>query len=224
MRVLDEVGRPEPPVAARELATLLGFLDYQRATLDWKTRGLDAAGLQATVGVSAITLGGLRKHLAYVEDYWFSRRLRKRDPELAWVTAEWNADSYWGWRPMSEETYEQLYANWHQAMTHSRKMADTSLAEGGLDVLSRQPPPNGESLSLRWIVVLMIEEYARHNGHADLVRELELAPIGSVDDIDGGTGGPAATADHAWPPRILSRLLSAPRVRHHLLAQALSGR
>ncbi len=169
-------------------------------------------------------LGRLRKHLAYVEDYWFSRRLRKRDPELAWVTAEWNADSYWGWRPTSEETYEQLYANWHQAMTHSRKMADTSLAEGGLDVLSRQSPPNGESLSLRWIVVLMIEEYARHNGHADLVRELELAPIGSVDDIDGGTGGPAATADHAWPPRILSRLLSAPGVRHHLLAQALSGR
>ena len=178
VRVLDEFGRPEPPVAADELATLLGFLEYQRATLDWKTRGLDAAGLQATVGVSTITLGGLLKHLAYVEDHWFSRRLHGRDSELAWVTGEWDADSYWGWRPTSEETSEQLHATWQGAMTHSRRMIDQALGENGLDFLARQPRPNGQSPNLRWIIVHMVEEYARHNGHADLLRE----------SVDGETG------------------------------------
>ena len=76
---VDEHGRPEPPLAADETATLLGFLDYQRATLAWKCAGLDAAGLRATVGASSITLGGLLKHLAYVEQDWFSRWLHGRD-------------------------------------------------------------------------------------------------------------------------------------------------
>ena len=75
MTDLDEHGRPEPPIAGDETATLLGFLDYQRATLAWKCAGLDAAGLRATVGASTITLGGLLKHLAFVEDYWFGQPL-----------------------------------------------------------------------------------------------------------------------------------------------------
>jgi len=178
VRELDEYGRPEPPLAADELTTLLGFLDYQRATLDWKSRGLDAAGLRATFGASSITLGSLLKHISAVEDYWFSRRLHGRDAAPRWITAEGDADPYWGWRPAPEDTYEQLHALWQEAMAHSRKMVDEALAEGGLDVLARQPWPNGESPSLRWIVVHMIEEYARHNGHADLLRE----------SVDGETG------------------------------------
>src|SRR5437899_2010560 len=74
---LDEQGRPEPALAADETATLLGFLDYQRATLAWKCAGLDAAGLRATVGASSMTLGGLLKHMAYVESNWFSRWLHR---------------------------------------------------------------------------------------------------------------------------------------------------
>jgi hypothetical protein len=62
MTGVDEQGRPEPPLAADEAATLLGFLDYQRATLAWKFGGVDAAGLRASVGVSSMTLGGLVKH------------------------------------------------------------------------------------------------------------------------------------------------------------------
>ena len=68
MTDVDEHGRPEPPIAADETATLLGFLDYQRATLAWKCAGLDAAGLAATVAASSVTLGGMVKHLAYVEE------------------------------------------------------------------------------------------------------------------------------------------------------------
>ncbi|HVS48818.1 MAG TPA: mini-circle protein, partial [Candidatus Dormibacteraeota bacterium] len=59
MAELDEHGRPEPPTAGDETASLLGFLEYQRATLKWKCAGLDAAGLKATVGASSITLGGM---------------------------------------------------------------------------------------------------------------------------------------------------------------------
>ena len=70
MTELDEHGRPEPPLAADEVDTLLGFLDYQRATLAWKCSGLDAAGLASTVGPSSMTLGGMLKHLAFVEDSW----------------------------------------------------------------------------------------------------------------------------------------------------------
>src|SRR5205807_3921617 len=89
MTDLDEQGRPEPPVAADETATLLGFLEFQRATLGWKCAGLDAAGLEATIAASSMTLGGMLKHLASVEDYWFSRWLHGRDPEPPWDTVDW---------------------------------------------------------------------------------------------------------------------------------------
>ena len=178
MTDLDEQGRPEPPLTADELTTLLGFLEYQRATLDWKSRGLDAAGLRATVGVSTITLGGLLKHLAYVEDYWFSRRLHGWDATPPWDRVDWKADPDWDWHLAPRDTPEQLHTLWQDAVSHSRSRVAEALAEGGLDVLARQPWPYGESPSLRWIVVHMIEEYARHNGHADLLRE----------SVDGETG------------------------------------
>ena len=79
MTELDEHGRPEAPLTADETATIVGFREYQRATLGWKCAGLDAAGLGATVAASSMTLGGLLKHMAYVEDDWFSRWLHGRD-------------------------------------------------------------------------------------------------------------------------------------------------
>ena len=78
---LDDHGRPEPPVAADEVATLLGFLDYQRATLAWKCSGLDAAGLQTTVAASSLTLGGLLKHLALRGGELVLRGVHERDTE-----------------------------------------------------------------------------------------------------------------------------------------------
>jgi Protein of unknown function (DUF664) len=102
MTNLDEHGRPEPPLAADETATLLGFLDYQRATLAWKCAGLDAAGLRATVGATSMTLGGLLKHLAYIEDDWFSRWLHGRDRQPPWDTVDWKADPDWEWHSAAE--------------------------------------------------------------------------------------------------------------------------
>jgi len=69
MTIFDDQGRPEPPLAAGEADTLLGFLEFLRATFRWKCDGLDTAGLRATVGSSMMTLGGLMKHLSWVEDY-----------------------------------------------------------------------------------------------------------------------------------------------------------
>jgi uncharacterized damage-inducible protein DinB len=175
---VDAQGRPEPPVAAGETATLLGFLDFQRATLAWKTADLDAAGLRATVGVSSMTLGGLLKHLAYVEEHWFARRLHGQEPAPPWDTVDWTSDPDWEWHSAAGDPPEQLHALWQDTVARSRSLVAEALADGGLDRPAREPWPDGSAPSLRWIVVHMIEEYARHNGHADLLRE-------SVDGLTG---------------------------------------
>ncbi|HEX8099194.1 MAG TPA: DinB family protein [Actinomycetota bacterium] len=176
--VVDEQGRPEPPLAADETATLLGFLDYQRATLAWKCSGLDATGLSATAAASTITLGALLKHLAYVEDHWFSRSLHGRALEPPWDTVDWEADRDWEWHSAANDSPEQLRAIWQAAVERSRSNVQEALAKGGLDQLAQRKWPDGTAPSLRWILCHMIEEYARHNGHADLIRE----------SVDGSTG------------------------------------
>jgi pimeloyl-ACP methyl ester carboxylesterase/uncharacterized damage-inducible protein DinB len=175
---LDEQGRPEPPLAGDETATLLGFLDYQRATLAWKCSGLDAAGLSATVGASSMTLGGLLKHLAYVEDNWFGRRLLGLDRDPPWDTVDWQADPDWDWHSAAQDSPDQLRGLWQAAVARSRFRVAQGLAGGGLHGPARRTWPDGRAPSLRWILVHMIEEYARHNGHADLLRE----------SVDGQTG------------------------------------
>jgi uncharacterized damage-inducible protein DinB len=178
MTVFDEQGRPEPPPAADEIATLLGFLDFQRATLQWKCAGLDAAGMRATVGASPMTLGGMLKHLACVEATWCSWWLHGRDPGTPWNAVDWDADPDWAWHSAAEDTPEKLFALWQDAVARSRALLAEALADGGLERLTRRPTPYGEAPSVRWILCHLIEEYARHNGHADLIRE-------SVDGLTG---------------------------------------
>jgi uncharacterized damage-inducible protein DinB len=178
MTRLDEQGRPEPPPAAGEAATLLGFLEYQRATFAWKCSGLDAAGMAATVGVSSMTLGGMLKHLAYVEDQWCSRRLYGREPAPPWNTVDWQADPDWDWHSAAEDSSEQLYTLWQDAVARSRALVAEALADDGLGRPAQRSSPDGEVPSLRWILFHLVEEYARHNGHADLLRE-------SVDGLTG---------------------------------------
>ena len=178
MTELDEQGRPEPPLAADETGTLLGFLEFHRATLGWKCAGLDAAGLAATVGASPMTLGGMLKHLAYVEDEWFSRWVAGRDRQPSWDAVDWKADPDWDWHSAATDTPEQLHALWQQAMARSRSVVTDALAGGDLGQLARRTWPDGRAPSLRWILVHMIEEYSRHNGHADLIRESLDGPTG----------------------------------------------
>ncbi|MGI8486450.1 MAG: DinB family protein [Thermomicrobiales bacterium] len=176
--MLDDHGRPEPPLAADETATLLGFLDYQRATFAWKCAGLDAAGLSATVGASSMTLGGMLKHLAWAEAFWFAWQLHGKDPLTPWNALDWDADPDWDWHSAAQDTPEQLHAIWQAAVARSRTLVAEALAKGGLEQLAHTREPDGSAPSLRWILVHMIEEYARHNGHADLIRESVDGEVG----------------------------------------------
>lgn len=178
MTIVDDQGRPEPPLAGDEAATLLGFLDFQRATLAWKCAGLDAAGLGATTAASSMTLGGLLKHMAYVESAWFSHSLHAQDREAPFDTVDWKATPDWEWQTAAGDTPDQLRTLWQDAVDRSRIRVSDALAGGGLDQLARRPWQDGSAPSLRWILCHMIEEYARHNGHADLLREA----------VDGQTG------------------------------------
>ncbi len=178
MTIIDEQGRPEPPLDADELGTLLGFLDYQRATLEWKTRGLDAAGLAARTAASSMTLGGMLKHLALVEGSWCVRWLWDRPEPAPFDAVDWAADNDWDWHSAADDTPEELRALWAAAVERSRESVAEALASGDLGRLAVRTFPDGSAASLRWILVHLIEEYARHNGHADLLREA----------IDGETG------------------------------------
>jgi Protein of unknown function (DUF664) len=168
-----------PPLAGDEAATLKGSLDRQRATLAWKCGGLDAAGMRATTAASTLTLGGLLKHLALVEDDYFTHRLHGRDPGAPWNTVDWDADPDWEWRTAADDTPEQLMTLWYGAVTRSRAAIDEALADGGLDRLATGiTDGDGNAPSLRRVMVDIIEEYARHVGHADIIRE-------SIDGLVG---------------------------------------
>jgi hypothetical protein len=167
-----EQGCWEPPVAGDEAATLLGFLERQRATFAWKCGGLDAAGLRMTVGSSAMTLGGMLKHLARFEDDMSAEWLHGREQLPPWNAVDWDANHDWDWRTAAEDFPEQLYGRWQDAVARSRPLIAEAVAEGGLARRGGDSTAARNMLpSLRYILLNMIEEYARHNGHADLIRE-----------------------------------------------------
>lgn len=179
MSETNEQGRPEPPIAGDEAAMLLGYLERQRATFAWKCGGLDKAGLRARLAPSTLTLGGMLKHMARFEDDMSHEWVLGRGQLAPWNSVDWRADHAWDWRTAAQDSPEQLYALWRDAVVRSRALFTEALSEGGLE----RPSPGvsneqGESPSLRYVLLNMIEEYARHNGHADLIRE-------SVDGLVG---------------------------------------
>jgi uncharacterized damage-inducible protein DinB len=178
MATLDNHGRIFPPETADELTTLLGFLDFQRATFAWKTASLDAEGFDVTIAASSMTLGGLMKHLALVEDYWFTQWLMGSTPSSPWDLVDWEKDGNWEWHSAAGDSPEELRMLWQENVERSRRNLADFLAGATLDGLARKVSASEPSPSARWILSHMIEEYARHNGHADLLRE----------SIDGETG------------------------------------
>ncbi|AKU15070.1 DUF664 domain-containing protein [Luteipulveratus mongoliensis] len=174
----DETLPIEAPAAGTEVETLLGSLERQRRIFAWKAGGLDAAGMQATVGASTMTLGGLVKHLTLVEDDYSARRLRGGELDAPWDAIDWDADPNWEWRTAADDTPEQLMTLWSDAAGRTRTAVSEALADGGLDWLSPLTSSDGSSRSLRRTLIDLIEEYARHAGHADLIRE-------SVDGLVG---------------------------------------
>jgi uncharacterized damage-inducible protein DinB len=176
----DEHGRPVPSEVAGETATLLGFLDYQRATLEWKCRGLSDEQLRVARPPSSITLGGLLKHMAYVEDYWFTEVAGAQPTPEPWASADTKADPDWDWHSAAADSGADLRALWAERAGRSRALVQARLRDGAdAALIQAHSAWDGQGrVCLRWILVHMIEEYARHNGHADLIRE----------SIDGQTG------------------------------------
>lgn len=168
----------EPPPDGTEVDTLIGSLERQRRTFAWKCGGLDAAGLRATTAATKMTLGGLLKHLALVEADYFTWKLLGQDPGAPWNSVDWDADPDWEWHSAADDSPEELYALWQAAVERSRASMAEALTRGDLGQLVHVAGDDGEHANLRRMVVDLIDEYARHNGQADLIRE-------SVDGLVG---------------------------------------
>jgi hypothetical protein len=183
----------EPPLAGAEAEQLLGALERQRATFRWKADGLDPAGLRTRIGASALTLGGLLKHLARAEDEAFGMKLDGSPRGAPWDTAPWKEDPEWDFNSAADDTPEQLYAIWDSTIERSRERLAKALADGGLDQHIHLEWPGRGHFNLRRLVCDMIEEYGRHTGHADLLREAVDGRVGE-DPPRGWRPLPTATA------------------------------
>jgi hypothetical protein len=159
----------EPPLAGTEAEHLAGALDRLRTTFRWKADGLDAAGLQTRIGASTLTLGSLLKHLALVEDHYFSTKLRGQPIGEPWRSS-WEGDG-WDFTSAADDPPDELYALWDGAVDRSRAKLEAALADGGPDQLVDVSAPDGRHANLRRLLCDLIEEYGRHTGHADLLRE-----------------------------------------------------
>ncbi len=178
----DEHGRSEPPRDGTEAATLLGFLDYQRATLQWKCHGLSDEQLRMARPPSPMTLGGLLKHMACVEDSWFTEVVGAQQLPEPWASVDFDADPDWTFHSAAADSGAALRALWADRVNRARVIVNEQLSDGAEAALKQDHAVlywgDQERVSLRWVLTHMIEEYARHNGHADLIRE----------SIDGQTG------------------------------------
>ena len=166
---------PWPATVADERTMLTGFLDGYRAVLVRKATGLQPEQLRQTLARSDLTLGGLLKHMAVVEDDWFERRFAGRELPEPWASADWEADIDWEMTSSVNDFPEELFALLDVAVRRSQAVTSDAAS---LDDLSATLDSKGQHWSLRWILVHMIEEYARHVGHADFLRQ----------SIDGSTG------------------------------------
>jgi hypothetical protein len=158
----------EPSMTAGELEMLLFALDRSRAQFAWKVGGLDAAALRAPHPPSAMTLGGLIKHLALVEDQRTAEDLCCPGYGPQWAGHD---GPDWEWRSAADDSPAELYALWQGAVERSRQAWARVLADGGLDQPSRRKATPEWTPNLRRVLVDVHDEYARHTGHADLFRE-----------------------------------------------------
>lgn len=166
------VERPHKPKTAGERESLDGFLDHFRATLAMKCDGLSAEQLaERAVPPSSLSLLGLIRHMGEVEQGWF-RGFNGETVTPRYCSAD-NEDGDFDDAAADPALVEDAYAYWQGEIEHARSVA----AAHGLDETFVHPR-SGATHSLRWILLHMIEEYARHCGHADLLRER----------IDGATG------------------------------------
>jgi uncharacterized damage-inducible protein DinB len=169
---IEDPRRTEPAFGLPEREMLEEWLDYHRLTLLLKCEGLtDAQRKARSVPTSALSLHGLVRHMAEVENGWFVRTLLSKPETPPLFAVEGVEDSELV--PLDDAVFDDDLAVWQRACETSREIASAR----GLDDtgVTRR---TGQQCTLRWIYVHMIEEYARHNGHADFLRELADGAVG----------------------------------------------
>jgi uncharacterized damage-inducible protein DinB len=168
------IPRTDPQPSTDERTTLVEFLDFYRATIEQKTDGIDDEQARATVGPSDLTLIGIVRHLTEVERNWFRAKFLGEDAPYYYCDDE---DEDRDWHPAPTDTLADALATYRAECDRARAITN---AEPSLDALSTATVRwyDNRPVSLRWILVHMIEETARHAGHADFLREA----------VDGVTG------------------------------------
>lgn len=161
----------EPPLAGTEQEHLFGALDRLRTTFRWKCDGLDAAGLRHRLDTSALSLGGLLKHLAIVETRYAGPRLDGSPVAEPWAAPPEGEDWDWEFNGADDDPPERLYADYDASVARCRAALSDAVAGGGLDASSALHDDDGNHASVRRLVFDLVEEYGRHTGHADLLRE-----------------------------------------------------
>ena len=151
-------------------------LDYQRERMLSKTNGLSREQLARRHPPSELTLAGLLYHLSLVEEDWMEVRFAGLPEREPWANVDWDADPDWEFRTAADLEPEQLQGRYHQACERSRQVVSKT---PNLDQLSVKTLRDGRHFSLRWVLLHLVEETARHVGHADFLREA----------IDGAVGG-----------------------------------
>ena len=169
---------PRIPKAANEIETLSAFLDYNRAVMLDKASGLTREQLGLRLEPSTMTLAGMIYHLTVVEASWFPDIFAGEGLGEPWDSVDWDADRDWEWNIAPSMEPRVVLDAYKSACERSREVV---AAAQSLDQLSAKDN-NGEKWSLRWILVHMIEETARHAGHADLIRESIDGEVGDFRD------------------------------------------
>lgn len=175
----------EPPMSGSEVEHVLGALKRLRTTFRWKADGLDLAGLSSSVGASALTLGSLLKHLACVEDEKFGMALSGAGygPPWAGMPDFGGPPHEYGFAIDGLEP-DYLYQIWDDAVRRSDERLRAALDGGGLEQRIALGTDDGLTVSLRRLLFDLLEEYGRHTGHADLLREAVDGRVGE-DPPDG---------------------------------------
>ncbi|MCG6568385.1 DUF664 domain-containing protein [Tessaracoccus sp. ZS01] len=170
----------EPPLAGTDVEQLLGSLDRMRWTFRWKVDGLDSAALNTRIGASILTLGGLIKHLTQVEATKFTWAIDGSHPGEPWASLDLSSEDErnWPFTSAADDSPEELYANYDAAVARSRQKIADLLLDGDLDQTVHLGRVWGVEMTLRRMLHDLVEEYSRHTGHADLLREAVDGVVG----------------------------------------------
>lgn len=175
---MDQISISEPPVAGNEVESIVGSLERQRRIFAWKASDLTDDQMKMGINSSSMTVGGLIKHLALVEHEYFRLRIAGLLPREPWSSVDFEIDPMWEWESASTDSSVELEQIWRDAVYESRAILARVRSDAGLDTLAKWSYRDGRTPTVRRFLFDLIEEYARHNGHLDLMREMIDGRVG----------------------------------------------